>query len=242
MENITRRLKLFGIEECPHFTHTELQNLNSINHSQLRNFIVQDETHESASINVFKVVGTKHPDYAGRTWLDLLVKGKRMEHNLKRFIENPSYYLEGNIKEPYIHYISYDGDAIYIGDEGNHRTCIARFFFHAAGKTIMHGVRLNNFTVDWAFKDLYDKAISYISSRKLPIYISMQSKVIERNDAANWKTDRYQIGAKVRNNRKEYELDFTDFQDFYYNLQKPWWKKVLRSQPNTDDKRGRALC
>ena len=228
MENTMTRLKLFGIDNCPHFADTTLKNLNSINQSELSKFIVQDEKHESASINVFKVVGTKHPNYAGGTWLDLLENGRRMDHNLKRFIENPGYYLENRTKEPYMHYVSFDGDEIYIGEEGNHRTCIARLFFHSEGSTILHGVRLETFTIDWAFKNLFDNISAFITTRKLSIYLSLQNKIVERKDAANWKMDTYQILVKVRRSSKVYELNYTDLQDLFQNLQKPLWKRIVQ--------------
>ena len=91
MENSTERLKLFGLEGRPHFVDTKRKDLNGMDLTGMRNFVIRDEKHESASVNVFKVVGTKHPNYAGKSWLNLLLKGKRMEHNLKRFIENSGY-------------------------------------------------------------------------------------------------------------------------------------------------------
>ncbi len=110
--------------------------MDSLNLSGLRNCIVRDGRHENASINVFKVVGTQHPDYVGGTRLDLLMKGERREQDLKMFVENPFCYHESVTKVPYMHCVSYDGDGIFIGDEGNHRTCVVRFFFHAADNAI----------------------------------------------------------------------------------------------------------
>jgi len=68
-----------------------------------------------------------------------------------------------------VDYVSFVGDAIYFGEEGNHRTCIARFFFHAEGLTTIHGVRLGNYMIDWTFKDLFDKISFYIGTRGLPV-------------------------------------------------------------------------
>ena len=140
-------------------------------------------------------------------------------------------------------YVSFVGDAIYFGEEGNHRTCIASFFFHAEGLTTIHGVRLGNYMIDWTFKDLFDKISFYIGTRGLPVYLFLQNRMVERNEAANWKMDRYRIVAMVRKSRKEYELDFADLQEFYYTLQqeqeqrrrKPWWMEpALLAEINTN--------
>jgi len=56
-----------------------------------------------------------------------------MELNLSLLRENPDYYFEAKKKEPPIYYKSIDGGDLYIGEDGNHRTCIAKALFYLEG-------------------------------------------------------------------------------------------------------------
>jgi hypothetical protein len=105
------------------------------------------------SIDINNVVGTTHFGYAGNSWLHLLNNGKRMNENLRLLAESPNYYQGTNTKAG-IGYIKI-GDRIFIGD-GNQRTCIAKFLFHYNGLTKLHGVALQEFTIDHKFKETYE--------------------------------------------------------------------------------------
>ncbi|HHW2833754.1 TPA: hypothetical protein ACUT80_002736 [Pseudomonas aeruginosa] len=96
---------------------------------------------ETGSINVFRVVGTDRKDYRGRSWLDFLTGGKRMQRNLQALLDNPSYYLQPTERRPAIHYNTLDGLNFYVGSDGNHRTCIARFFLAEQQKSQLHDGR-----------------------------------------------------------------------------------------------------
>nr|EKW8676906.1 hypothetical protein [Pseudomonas aeruginosa] len=110
---------------------------------------------ETGSINVFRVVGTDHWDYQGRSWLDFLTGGKRMQRNLQALLDNPSYYLQPMERRPAIHYNTLDGLSFYVGSDGNHRTCIARFFLAEQQKSQLHDVTLNHYQVNDSFYRLY---------------------------------------------------------------------------------------
>ncbi|MGV8268564.1 hypothetical protein ACV334_39260, partial [Pseudomonas aeruginosa] len=68
-------------------------------------------------------MGTDHKDYRGRSWLDFLTCGKRMQRNLQVWLDNPCYYLQPTEPTPAIHYNTLDGLNFYVGSGGNHRTC-----------------------------------------------------------------------------------------------------------------------
>ncbi len=109
------------------------------------------------AVDLSKVAGTTHPDYAGKTWGELKpVPGslrneltdtvvlyqplKRAPANLQALHKNPGYY-ESLDKKDYWSFYLLDGK--YYVAEGNNRTVIGRFFFHVAGKPpIVHGVKI----------------------------------------------------------------------------------------------------
>jgi len=92
--------------------------------TQIKPFVKEFYWNSQASINVFRVKGTQHPDYKGLTWIEFLKKGKRMPLNLGLFEENPDYYLTCSDKKPTMFYQGLDGGYLYIGGDGNHRTAI----------------------------------------------------------------------------------------------------------------------
>ncbi|ETD53084.1 hypothetical protein, partial [Pseudomonas aeruginosa] len=123
---------------------------------------------ETGSINVFRVVGTDHWDYQGRSWLDFLTGGKRMQRNLQALLDNPSYYLQPTERRPAIHYNTLDGLSFYVGSDGNHRTCIARFFLAEQQKSQLHDVTLNHYQVNDSFYRLYGQLRQQLLLQGLP--------------------------------------------------------------------------
>ncbi|WKS98612.1 MULTISPECIES: hypothetical protein [Gallibacterium] len=144
------------------------------------------------SINVFRIIGTSHPDYAECSWLELLTKkGKRMDINLPLQEKNPDYYLNTNIKQPTMYFNTFDGLHFYVGIDGNHRSCIARFYLHQLGKTDLHGVTINHYQIDWDFYKLYQTLMALIAQYQLPVQLTVISTHTSRQDSAGWKIDYY---------------------------------------------------
>lgn len=233
-----KRLKYFGLEAPPPFAGTILKTWSEEKFRELEPYVIEEQRHGSASVNVFRVVGTRHPDYAGKTWLDLLMNGRRMMVNLPLFRDNPGYYLETGAKEPYMHYQSIDGGDIYIGAEGNHRTCIARFFFFTQGLTILHGITLDDYRIDWSFKEACDELRRTAEALRVPIHLTVTKRLVERQDAADWRLDRFVLTAKVFDARRHetHELDREGVYRFIDGLKRPWWKRFLNPS------RGGRLC
>lgn len=226
MDIITARMQYFNLQTPPPFADEKLLSWNDIKFHELEPFITERQRHGSASVNVFKVVGTRHPEYSGKSWLHLLENGKRMQKNLTELAGNPNYYQETSPKQPYMQYRSIDGGDVYIGDEGNHRTCIARFYFFAQGATILHGVNLLDYRIDWAMKSLCDEFRQTVAKLRLPIFLTTNSKLVERRDATNWMSDRYVVSACVLDgrSRETHEFDHDGLQKYLERLKKPWWK------------------
>lgn len=107
------------------------------------------------SVDLSKVRGCYHPDYAGMTWGQLKpvlgsVEGDRNDpkvafQSLKRAVENtkdlhrnPDYYLGKDEKG---HWSFYELSGEYFISSGVHRTVIGRFFFWLNGlPPLVHGV------------------------------------------------------------------------------------------------------
>lgn len=183
-------------------------------------FVKEHYWHGNASINVFRVTGTQHPDYSGMTWIEFLENGKRMKLNLKLYAENPQYYYETGTKMPTMYFQSIDGGGLYIGGDGNHRTCIAKAAFYLGGHSILHGVNLDNYTIDWDIKRYFDETTVLIRDKRLPYHIEPVATAISRDDSAGWMLERYDIKIKVNDLKKKQELllDTTGMKDFVGEL------------------------
>lgn len=147
---------------------------------------------ESGSVNVHRVVGTNHWDYQGMTWLSVLMSGKRMKNNLQDLMDDPRYYLQSVIRQPSIYYNTVDGLNFYIGADGNHRTCLAKFFLGEQEKSQLHNVTINHYQVDTAFFRCYQQLKLIVQTMALKVDLNPEISSVGREDTAGWKMDRYQ--------------------------------------------------
>ena len=152
-------------------------------------FVTRDYWTDQGSINVFRVIGTEHIDYQGLSWLEFLERGKRMDQNLALHAANPGYYRETGRKVPGMYYRSLDGLSWYVGADGNHRTCLARFDFHGRGQTMLHGVTLSHTVADLELFVLYERLREVCLERRLGERIEPHRELLRREDTAGWKLD-----------------------------------------------------
>lgn len=179
------------------------------------------------SINVFSVVGTAHPDYQGLTWLEFLHEGRRMRANQHLLQTNPGYYDETVVKDPSMLYISLNGKHWYVNGDGNHRTCLARFYFdkenleNKATKTMLHGVTTDDYRIDWDLYHLYIEILKKIDQKKMSARLEVIRRHTERQDGPGWKIDKYNSELKYIIDGKETMLDRKNAQSLLSQLNKP---------------------
>jgi hypothetical protein len=164
------------------------------------------------SINVFSVVGTAHPDYAGLTWQRFLLEGKRMASNQALLRENPAYYYDTDVKHPSMLYVSLNGKHWYVNGDGNHRTCLAKFFFArqdargVGSQTMIHGVTVDDYRVDWRLHDAFLKLREAVRQRRKGEQVDGHRIHIGRDDGPAWKIDRYEPRIRFIDSRGEEQL------------------------------------
>lgn len=171
-------------------------------------FLLSSYWSDQASINLVDVCGTMHPDYAGMTWREFLSKGRRMEGNLGAFQRNPVYYTDATIRRlPSMHFIRRDGRT-FIGEDGNHRTCIGKLYLYAQGHAYIHQVTVTEHVVDWTFYDLYCRLDAVAPERWR---LSARRESTHREDGPGWMRDFYEtrinITDRVRQNRWSWDRD-----------------------------------
>lgn len=113
----------------PSFAHERLERFSEF---ELRPRIAERKYQQCATVNLSLVVGTEHPDYHGRSWLELLGNPpgrpagqlKRIHGGLLDLAHNPVYYLTSNEKNQWSFYLVHGR---YYISTGMHRTVIARF-------------------------------------------------------------------------------------------------------------------
>ncbi len=182
--------------EPPHWANDVILPWDEMKYRQLEPFVKSDYWTDQGSVNIFRVVGTQHWDYQEKSWVNLLETGKRMDINLPLHAKKPEYYRQQERKKPMMYYLTFDGLSFYVGSDGNHRTCIARFDFHYSGLTMLHGVTVNHYQVDWDYWHLYQKLQDICRERKIPATVQAYRESAQREDTAGWKLDHYKTWIK----------------------------------------------
>lgn len=207
MEDNTKDVTRFPLvkrvlKEKPEFANHIIEEFDENMFAEMRNFATLEYWCDNDSINVFDVVGTRHPDYQGMSWLDFLQYGKRMVHNLSYFEANPGYYLKDERKFPQMSFIRVNGRT-YVDDDGNHRTCIARFFFYFRGdRTNLHGIKLKEYVIDQSVWSIYLHLKNLLNSKKLyHIEVKPRRKKTTRRDVAGWMAEHYDVFIEAQNHR-----------------------------------------
>lgn len=174
-------------------------------------FIISHYWSDRHSINVFSVVGTAHPDYISLSWLEFLGQGKRMPVNQHLLQTNPCYYHDTAVKHPSMLYVSLDGKHWYVNGDGNHRTCLARFHFERLNshgrpsQTMIHGVTVDDYRVDWAFHDVFQRLQNVLVQRKAG-RVEVVRKRVSRLDGPAWKHDVFSVNLKYTTSKREETL------------------------------------
>ena len=189
------------LADPPNWALEPIQAWDDLRIRAMGQFVTQDYWTDQGSVNVFRVVGTEHVDYQGRAWLDFLETGNpmdpdrnnRMDRNLALHASHPDYYLQTQRKVPGMYYRSLDGLSWYVGADGNHRTCIARFYFCALGLTTLHGVTLNHTVVDEELFDLFQRLMDVRLERRMDNHLQVYRQALRREDTAGWKLDHYKV-------------------------------------------------
>lgn len=150
----------------------------------MKQFVSREIIFPRASVIPRTVQGTYHPEYQGLTWLEFLRRGKRMDLNLRLLAENPWYYLSVEPKVPTMYYVAW-GERIFIGDDGNHRTAIARAFFAALGtpEAPLTQVHLVRYELAQPMLDVFGKLRDLSRCAGRPVMLTPMREMRERTDA-----------------------------------------------------------
>jgi len=163
----------------------------------LKDFIDVEEYYSNTSIDVFKVVGTNHPNYIGVPWVYMLKVGVRMDNvNLPLLRKNPGYYFEETPKKPPMYYAEIDGK-FYIYGDGNHRTSIAKVLYSYTGHREIHGITLYRFSVDHQRKQLIEELKKVSKVKQVFLDVETERRRIRREDKEGFHRDYFQIDVKV---------------------------------------------
>lgn len=109
-----------------------------------------------ASVPLNKIYGSRHPNYAGTTWRDVLYGAERIERRLQGAIDDPSYYTHHSLVQSDVITYAKINDSYYI-EQGNHRTTIAKFLLPMLGYDQLSNVRVSEYKIDHELKDLIEE-------------------------------------------------------------------------------------
>jgi len=209
----------------PHWASEKILAWDSDAFEHLRRFAVSRYWADSASLNVFRIVGTRHPDYQGKTWSWFLGHGKRMPENLRLHGENRAYYLETGKKQPEMSFISIDGQNWYVDADGNHRSCIARFDFHYAGLTELRGLCVSDWRIDLGLAQAFEVLEELVTERRLPWRLGVVTRTLARQDNPGWMLERYRPVVVVHRPGGPVELDGRGVLALVRDLEQPWYRR-----------------
>lgn len=169
---------------------------------QAEDFVTHHYWTDKGSINVFRIVGTDHPQYAGMTWFELLQRGKRMDINIPLIEKKPEYYTNASQQHTSMSYVSMDGIHWYISADGNHRSCLARFYFHLLGHAVtqLHNVSLSQYRTDTAFMSVcqaISRLVPTLKQRGVYLMLTTHRFPVSREDTPGWKLDTFRTEVSV---------------------------------------------
>jgi hypothetical protein len=223
-ESLYRNLREVVNENPPAWAEDKLE---AFKYRDIDNFVTSMYWSDSESIKIQDIVGTVHPDYAGRSWLYLLNNGKRMESvNLPLLAENPVYYYEKALKKPTMEYIKIEGNKIFI-IEGNHRSCIAKFLSNyqdLTGLRELHGVSLKAYNIDILFKGYFDVLGMLLRKTGKYYSLSVEKTALSRDDAPGWYKEYYDLKAVLELSGLTVKLTANEMEEIAYESFKPFKK------------------
>ncbi|WP_150113927.1 hypothetical protein [Leptospirillum ferriphilum] len=191
------------LELPPHWANDTIRPFDEELYREALPFVTRRYWCDSASVNVFRIVGTRHPDYRNMNWGWMIEHGKRMSENLALHGTNPGYYLETGRKLPEMTYITLDDLDFYVNTDGNHRSTIARFDFHYRGLTTLHGVTVEDVRIDREMIRLLEEGI-------LSGFVAPFSEKLSREDTAGWMMETFRTGLRIRSKGTEQVLEKAD--------------------------------
>ncbi|MDR0770544.1 MAG: hypothetical protein LBE75_05035 [Burkholderiales bacterium] len=180
------------LADPPYWSSERILSWSDVYNRTAESFISHSYWTETGSLNVFRVVGTDHPDYIGKTWLEFLQKGKRMSNNLRLLEKNPDYYLEPYKRNPRMVFTTLDGLNYYVSSDGIHRTCLARFFLFERDMSQLHDLTISHYKVDELFLETYLRLFELVRSLRLHVDLSPEKTALSREDTAGWKIDSFE--------------------------------------------------
>jgi len=196
----------------------------------LETFVEVEEYYSNTSVDVFKVVGTNHPNYTGKFWAEILKVGIRMNNiNLPLLKRNPGYYFERVSKKPPMYYAEVDGK-LYIYGDGNHRTSIAKVLFSYTGHRELHGVTLHRFSVNHRKKQLLEELKKVARAKGIFLEIETERRRVGREDREGFHRDYFQIDVRVAGKSGKFLVIKTDeeLRSLINELRNlSWLKKLL---------------
>ena len=172
--------------------------------SELLKFAVYHYWSYCESVNVFLVVGTDYSKFQGMSWIDLLNTDKKMQANLRLLMSNPDYYFSTDKKIPDIYFVKID-DEIYVSEDGNLRTAIAKVLFYFTGNSVLHGIDYNEFRFDHEMFNLFEELKILIAERRLPMEVIPVKKTVKRDDTPGWMKEYYENAFKIKDYKTKTE-------------------------------------
>lgn len=227
------------LADPPPWAHATIQACDDGALKPIEPFLRHKAWTNRATVNVFRILGTQHPDYRGLTWLEFLQRGKRMGHNLQLHREHPGYYHDTAVKEPTMYYLTLDGGlSYYIAEDGNHRSGIARFDCWYRGECLLHGVTVTDLRPDYELARLHRllndrlEALRATSRRFCSVSVEPVTERVTREDGPGWMLETYRPTLRVAGWwREPRQIEVSDAmeleQEWRMRAARRWWRPGL---------------
>lgn len=172
-------LKNIDLEKC-NWAHDQMELFDLDKFRKFKNFTI--ETHKTdQKILLSSIIGTDHSSYGNKeSWLSMLSNGKRIEKNLRSYLEKPDFFENPKIyNEPHkLYYSTINGSDFYISGSGNHRTTIAKFVFAEESNKYLNGVDITYHNINYDFYDAYQELKSFCKKTpKFDTYSDLKDNV-----------------------------------------------------------------
>ena len=213
MYNLLEKLQ----EEQPEFITAKIADCSTVYNSLCR-YAREISYKSEAAVNIFEVNATDSPQFADKSWLELLTSSNdRTRNAVLEAMNNPDYYFTSVKKD-----IAYKrvGQHTIVSDGCHYRTAVAKAMLFRAGKYNFKGIDLTDYLIDFSMAESHRYLRKLLNTKGL-YFPDGKSKILPRlflrrtdiKEGVGWRTERYTPVIQINNLKTGGKMDLATAKD-----------------------------
>jgi len=207
-------------EQPPRFAGETIEIFDSVRYVEIEPFIQEYFWEDQGSVPLGQIVGVSDASCRGLTWQEFLQRGRRMDLNLVLLEQNPEYY-GGSPEKKSLSYLRIDDGGYYAYPDGEHRTCIAKFFGFFNQVEALQGV-----TVSLCRLDHEALALFHVLQAR-GFHVRAVRRKLGREDNPGWMRETFAVEFEIGVNGQKLMFDREEARQILARPQ-GWWSRFLK--------------